>query len=76
MRNGLVSNCCGAYSYGESDLCGKCYEHADFECEGDHEPYHQPEEKENNVPESYTCEVCGIDLPMPEADWDSMRKEE
>ena len=29
-----VSNCCGAKPYGETDLCSKCKEHADFEDDG------------------------------------------
>ena len=31
--------------------------------------YYQPCEPENNVPESLTCEDCGIDVNMPEPDW-------
>ena len=29
-NDGLVSECCGAGKRGDSDLCGYCYEHADF----------------------------------------------
>ena len=37
---------------------------------------YQPEEPENNVPESYTCEDCGKDLDMTEPDWDAELKEQ
>jgi len=31
---------------------------------------YQPEEKENNVPESLNCVDCGEELEPPEPDWD------
>ena len=34
---------------------------------------YQPAEWENNIHESYTCEDCGIDLPLPEPDEDSLK---
>lgn len=37
--------------------------------------YYQPEEKENNVPESLWCEDCGKDLDIPEPDIDLQVKE-
>lgn len=30
-NSSLISNCCGAPQMGESDICSKCGEHADFE---------------------------------------------
>ena len=36
---------------------------------------YQPEEKDTNVPESYTCNECGNDLPIPEPDWDLLAKD-
>ena len=75
----IVSNCCGAQfnepGWPDNDICGACREHADGSCD-EHVPYYQPEEKENNVQESYTCEECGKDLPKPEPDWDAMAKED
>ena len=38
-------------------------------CNHDKAEY-QPAEYETNVTESYTCENCGIDLPMPTPDCD------
>jgi cellulose biosynthesis protein BcsQ len=37
---------------------------------------YQPAEPDNNIHESYTCENCGIDLPLPEPDEDTMRGED
>ena len=34
---------------------------------------YQPAEWENNVHESYNCEDCGIELPLPEIDEDSLK---
>lgn len=74
----IVSNCCGAQfnepGYPDNDICGACKEHAEGLCD-EHVPYYQPREEENNVPESYTCEECGEDLPAPEPDWDTLGKE-
>lgn len=73
----LVSECCDAPSFGESDLCGKCKEHTEFHCDEACVGEYQPEEKENNVPESYTCIDCGAQLEIPshEPDWDGIAKE-
>ena len=29
MRNGVVSNCCGALIYEDTDICSECLEHCD-----------------------------------------------
>ncbi len=52
----------------EEEQCEECCEHLD--------KHYQPEEKDTNVGESYTCEDCGADLDMPEPDWDAMAKED
>jgi len=34
MRNGVISNCCGALIYEDTDICSECLEHCDEEiCE-------------------------------------------
>lgn len=43
-------------------------------CEHPNKTY-QPEERDTNIPESYTCDDCGEDLPIPEPDWDLQNKE-
>ena len=45
---------------------------------GDHfkNTEYQPAESDTNVSESYTCEDCGIDLPLPEPNEDSLRGED
>jgi hypothetical protein len=43
-------------------------------CNHEHKTY-QAEERDTNVPESYTCDNCGKDLDIPEPDWDLMNKE-
>ena len=50
-------------------MCTEC-----FNCEHETATY-QEWEKDNNVPESYTCDECGKDLEMPEPDWDAEIKE-
>lgn len=35
----------------------------------------QPAEPENNVQAMYYCADCGEELPLPEPDWDLMRKD-
>ena len=37
---------------------------------------YQPAEPDNNVHESYNCEDCGAELPLPELDEDTMRGED
>tara|TARA_R110000824_G_scaffold368282_1_gene557576 strand:- start:430 stop:765 length:336 start_codon:yes stop_codon:yes gene_type:complete len=37
-------------------------------------PEYQPAEPENNIHESYNCEDCGIELPLPEPDEDTFRE--
>ena len=37
---------------------------------------YQPAEWDTNVHESYNCEDCGIELPMPEIDEDALREGE
>ena len=78
-----VISCCGDDIKGNDiDLCPTCHEHCGMEeeqceecCEHENKTY-QPEEKDTNVGESYTCEDCGADLDMPEPDWDAMAKED
>ena len=36
---------------------------------------YQAEEKDTNIPESYTCDECGKELDIPEPDFDLMGKE-
>ena len=43
-------------------------------CEHINKTY-QAEERDTNVPESYTCNDCGEELDIPEPDFDLMRKE-
>jgi hypothetical protein len=43
-------------------------------CNHEHKTY-QAEERDTNVPESYTCDNCGKDFDIPEPDWDLMNKE-
>ena len=45
------------------------------EC-NDHIPFYQPYEADTNVQESYFCDNCGVELPMPEPDWDAILKED
>ena len=78
-----VISCCGDDIKGNDiDLCPTCYEHCGMEKEQCEEccehlnKHYQPEEKDTNVGESYTCEDCGADLDMPEPDWDAMAKED
>ena len=40
-------------------------------CEHTHQEF-QPEEPENNAPESLTCEDCGADLLLPEPEWSEL----
>jgi len=47
----------------------------DTVCKHENTEY-QPAEPDNNVHESYNCEDCGIDLPIPEPDEDLLRGEE
>ena len=47
---------------------GEYYRELQQQC--DHIGYYQPAEYETNVAASYTCENCGIDLPMPTPDCD------
>ncbi|MEN8251699.1 MAG: hypothetical protein ABFS32_22460 [Bacteroidota bacterium] len=35
----LVSTCCGAEAWNETDLCSACKEHADFEEDNDYDYY-------------------------------------
>ena len=37
--------------------------------------FYQPEERDTNIPESYTCDDCGKEFDIPEPDFDLMRKE-
>ena len=37
--------------------------------------FYQPEERDTNIPESYTCDDCGKEFDIPEPDWDLMNKE-
>jgi len=78
-----VISCCGDDIKGNDiDLCPTCHEHCGMEEEQCEEccehlnKHYQPEEKDTNVGESYTCEDCGADLDMPEPDWDAMAKED
>tara|TARA_R100000458_G_C8255929_1_gene232078 strand:- start:383 stop:931 length:549 start_codon:yes stop_codon:yes gene_type:complete len=65
-------------------MCGKsiekellCDDSCCWQCTCEHTiKTYQPEEKDNNVPESYTCDECGTDLPIPEPDWDAIVKED
>lgn len=43
-------------------------------CNHEYKTY-QAEERDTNVPESYTCDNCGKDFDIPEPDWDLMNKE-
>jgi hypothetical protein len=52
----------------EKEPCQECCEHLN--------KHYQPEEKDTNVGESYTCEDCGADLDIPEPDWDAIIKED
>tara|TARA_R110000823_G_scaffold105127_1_gene223476 strand:+ start:190 stop:378 length:189 start_codon:yes stop_codon:yes gene_type:complete len=36
---------------------------------------YQANEPDVNVKESYSCDDCGIELPLPEPDWDLMNKD-
>ena len=49
----------------EKEPCQECCEHLN--------KHYQPEEKDTNVGESYTCEDCGADLDIPEPDEDILR---
>jgi len=49
----------------EEEQCEECCEHLN--------KHYQPEEKDTNVGESYTCEDCGADLDIPEPDEDTLR---
>jgi len=78
-----VISCCGDDIKGNDiDLCPTCHEHCGMEEEQCEEccehlnKHYQPEEKDTNVGESYTCEDCGADLDIPEPDWDAMAKED
>ena len=37
--------------------------------------FYQPEERDTNIPESYTCDDCGKEFDIPEHDFDLMNKE-
>ena len=73
VKSTIEESCsvCGIEVFLENLEEGICYQ---CTCEHDGAEY-QPEEKENNVPESYTCNECGTDLPIPEPDWDALAKE-
>ena len=43
-------------------------------CEHKNKTY-QSDEPDVNVKESYSCDDCGIELPLPEPDWDLMNKD-
>ena len=44
----------------------------DENCRHENTEY-QPAESDTNIPESYTCEDCGIDMPLPEPAEDSLK---
>ena len=44
----------------------------DTTCKHENTEY-QPAEPENNIHESYNCEDCGTELPLPEPDEDSLK---
>jgi len=37
--------------------------------------FYQPEERDTNIPESYTCDDCGKEFDIPEPDFDLNNKE-
>ena len=37
--------------------------------------FYQPEERDTNIPESYTCNDCGKEFDIPEPDFDLNNKE-
>jgi len=38
--------------------------------------YYQEFESETNIPEAFTCEDCGSELPIPLPDWDLIAKDD
>ena len=56
----------------EERMCYKCY--GEHYCDHKTKTY-QPEERDTNVPESYTCDECGKEFDIPEPDWDAEIKE-
>lgn len=37
----LISTCCDAPAWNETDICSKCKEHADFEHDNEYDYYHE-----------------------------------